>query len=246
MPFKKAILSCLCSLVTSCLPRPFPSEFVYLHEIDPTIVQSVRYCGFENFLGRPAPGYKKPKIILTRSAAEALKNVQKVMQSKGYSLIVYDGYRPQHTVDAWVLWSQVSSDQVAKELYYPTITKTEAFRLGYIAKKSAHSRGSTVDLSLIRLGKQFHPTVLSHRKLPNGEEIPFLDDGSVDMGSSFDLFHEVSHHDSPLVNKNATEKRNFLRRTMLQNGFKEFSTEWWHYTLEKEPFPGTYFNFPIR
>lgn len=224
-----------------------PPGFVYLSAIDPSILQSVRYYSHENFLGRPAVGYQKPEIILTRPAAGALKEAQKDIQSQGYRFVVYDGYRPQRTVDAWALWSQDAADQAAKALYYPTLTKTEAFEQGYLAKKSSHSRGSTVDLSLIRLGASLiHPPTRAFRTLPNGEEIPFLDDGSVDMGASFDLFHPVSHHDSPLVDQETTEKRNFLRRIMAKHGFRELFSEWWHYTLEDEPHPQTYFDFMIQ
>lgn len=223
-----------------------PEGFTDLYDVDPTIAQSVRYCSHENFLGRPAVGYEKPKIILTRLAAETLKRIQEKVKSYGYSLLIYDGYRPQQTVDSWAIWSQDPLDQAAQASYYPTLTKTEIFNQGYIVKKSSHSRGSTVDLSLILLGRSVHPPVLSFRKLKNGEEIPYLDDGSVDMGSHFDLFHQVSHHDSSQLTQAATEKRDFLRWVMTAHGFKEFPTEWWHYTLQEEPYPGTYFNFVIQ
>jgi D-alanyl-D-alanine dipeptidase len=115
-----------------------------------------------------------------------------------------------------------------------------------VAKKCGHSRGSTVDLSLLPLNSSIQPIVVSHRNLLNGEKIPFLDDGSLDMGSSFDLFHEVSHHDTPLVDASVTEKRNLLRHAMKECGFKEYANEWWHYVLKSEPYPDTYFDFIVQ
>lgn len=222
-----------------------PDGFVYLKNVDPSIVQNVMYAGPDNFMGRPVRGYETNTIILTSFAAEALKMVQKELQDHSYSLVVYDAYRPQQAVDSFIEWSQDPSDQINKPLYYPTINKADVFDLGYIAKRSGHSRGSTVDLSIMPLKSSIHKPVVSHRKLTNGEMIPYLDDGSEDMGSSVDLMHEASYHDTSLIDKVFVDRRNFFRNVMKKNGFKEYPKEWWHYTLEKEPFPDTYFNFPV-
>jgi D-alanyl-D-alanine dipeptidase len=220
-----------------------PEDFVYLRAIDPTIVQSVRYASESNFMGAPVNGYQSSEIILTKQAAEALKAVQEALKAYNYCLVVYDGYRPQTAVDQFILWSQ-DDDISQKELYYPTIEKLDLFK-GYIAKKSGHTRGSTVDLTIIELGKSLHPIEEKDITLANGEGIKFLDDGSVDMGSSFDILHPVSHHDTDLIPQECLDKRNFLRKTMEENGFKAYSKEWWHYTLIDEPYPETYFDFPI-
>lgn len=223
-----------------------PEDFVYLKDIDESIIESPRYVGKNNFLGRTVPGYYIPKLILTRPAAQALKKVQTELRAQGYSLVVYDTYRPQRAVDAFMAWSKDALDQAGKAFYYPTINKLDAFKLGYIAEKSGHTRGSTADLTIIKLGKKPHAIVFSKKKLLNGEEVPFLDDGTIDMGTSFDLFHEASHHDSLLVSENATKMRNFLRSVMVKHGFEPIKEEWWHYTLVNEPFPDTYFDFVVK
>lgn len=220
-----------------------PKDFVYLRIIDPTIVQSVRYASEFNFVGTPINWYHSAEIILTKQAAEGLKTVQEVLKAYNYCLVVYDGYRPQTAVDHFISWSQ-DDDISQKELYYPTIEKPDLFK-GYIAKKSGHTRGSTVDLTIIELGKSLHPIEEKDITLANGERIKFLDDGSVDMGSSFDILHPVSHHDTDLIPQECLDKRNFLRKIMEEHGFKAYSKEWWHYTLIDEPYPETYFDFPI-
>jgi D-alanyl-D-alanine dipeptidase len=220
-----------------------PENFVYLRTIDPTIVQSVRYASEFNFIGNAVNGYHAAEIILTKQAAEALKSVQEALKEYNYSLVVYDGYRPQMAVDHFVSWSQ-DDDISQKELYYPTIEKPDLFK-GYIAKKSGHTRGSTVDLTIIELGRSLHPIEEKDITLTSGEKVKFLDDGTIDMGSSFDLLHPVSHHDTDLLQQEFLNKRNFLKKIMEDNGFKAYSKEWWHYTLADEPYPETYFDFPI-
>lgn len=222
-----------------------PNNFVYLKDIDPTIIQSVRYAGQHNFVGTIIDGYAKDEVILTVQAAEALKQAQKRMKELNYCIVVYDGYRPQRAVNHFIRWAE-SNDTSQKELYYPTITKAEAFELGYIAKKSSHSRGSTVDLSIIRDGQTIHEIKIKDTTLRDGSSIKSLDDCTVNMGSSFDLMHPASHHDSSLVDKKYLERRNFLRSIMEEHGFKAYHAEWWHYTLNNEIYPDEYFDFPVR
>lgn len=213
-----------------------PEDFVYLRLIDPTIIQSVRYASQFNFIGSPVDGYQTDEIILTRKAAEALKAVQVALKEYNYSLVVYDGYRPQVAVNHFISWSE-QDDISQKDFYYPTIEKSDLFDLGYICKKSSHTRGSTVDLTLVELGKTIHQIEVKDIKLKQGEVLNFLDDGSINMGSSFDLMHPASHHDSDLISEEFLEKRNFLRKMMEDNGFKSYKMEWWHYTLIDEPYP---------
>jgi D-alanyl-D-alanine dipeptidase len=143
-------------------------------------------------------------------------------------------------------WSKDSNDQVAKEKYYPDINKADVFKLGYVAEKSGHSRGSTVDLSIIKVGDSLKPVTLQKRQFKNGPIMPFLDDGTVDMGLSFDLFGKISHHDSDLIEIEFLDRRNELREIVKKNGFNDYQEEWWHYTLKDEPFPDTYFNFIVE
>lgn len=221
-----------------------PDGFVYLSDIDPTIIADVRYATEQNFLGRPIAGYKANKVICTRQAAEHLKEANTYFKQYGYTLVVYDGFRPQMAVDEFRHWGDALKDTVGKAHYYPDFNKSEIFEHGYVANfRSSHTRGSTFDLTLIKTGNKLKPIVYSQRMLQNGQVIPFLDDGTVDMGSSFDLFHAVSGHDSPLVTEPYTQIRNFLRQGMIASGFEQYPEEWWHYTLANEPYPDTYFNF---
>jgi D-alanyl-D-alanine dipeptidase len=220
-----------------------PSDFVSVVDIDPTIRTSPRYVGEDNFVGRPIDGYRTQQIFLTHVAACSLKNVQKAVRLFGLAIVLYDGYRPQRAVDAFKAWSLDPSDQIAKNLYYPTIKKEQLFELGYISERSGHSRGSTVDVSLIASDCSIRPLHQSSRILNNGHLIPFLEDGTLDMGSSFDLFHEASHHDTSLVGADALANRSLLRQIMETHGWRGISTEWWHYTYIQEPYPQTYFDF---
>lgn len=224
--------------------------FVYLHEVDPTILVSLRYATYENFVGKPVDGYKKPVAIMTKQTAEALKKVQEEVKKDGYSLIVYDAYRPQQAVDHFIKWSEDINDQSKKSEYYPRVNKADVFNLGYVAKRSGHSRGSTVDLSLIKDGKLVHEIKERDRKLLDGYTIKILDDGTLDMGSSFDLFDAASHYENSLIKDKFKKLRTYLKNVMEKYGFENYSDEWWHFTLKNEPFPAdkdeSYFNFVVE
>lgn len=224
--------------------------FVYLSEVDSSIIQSLRYCSNENFVGSKIRGYVKPVVILTKQAAEALKNVQEEVKKDGYSLVVYDAYRPQEAVNHFLEWSEDLSQQSKKDEYYPRVEKNRVFELGYVAKKSGHSRGSTVDLTIIKYGETVHDIEIKDRQLLDGYSIKLLDDGTVDMGSSFDLFDEVSHFDNNLIPADFKKLRTYLKEVMEKYGFKNYSKEWWHFTLKNEPFHAdkdtSYFNFPVE
>ena len=228
--------------MNKCLPE----GFVYLKDLEPTIIENLRYYSSENFFGRKLDGYEKNYVILSDAAAKALSNVQQQLLKDGYSLVVYDAYRPQKTVDLFVKWSKDFSDQSQKEKYYPNTDKKDLFELGYIAEKSGHSRGSTVDLTIIQLNNPLKSVVLEKRRLKDGSVVTYLDDGTVDMGTSFDLFDKASHHDSEIIDEKFLNCRNYLRSVMKQNGFNDYQKEWWHYTLKDEPFTDTYFNFSVE
>ncbi|MEM9417253.1 MAG: M15 family metallopeptidase [Bacteroidota bacterium] len=207
-----------------------PQGFVYLADIDPTIRQDVRYAGKHNFVGRPIKGYKKATVILSHKAAQALAAVQAALQkdSRGkWTLMVYDGYRPQQAVNDFWHWSQDMNDQVMKAEFYPAIaSKNELFKQGYVDRKSGHSRGSTVDLTIVSIDNQ--------RLTP------------LDMGSPFDLFDAISHYASDRISLQAQQHRKYLRSLMMAHGFAPYEKEWWHFTLRAEPFPNTYFDFPVQ
>jgi D-alanyl-D-alanine dipeptidase len=200
-----------------------PSGFVLLSDVIPHIVQEIRYFSTYNFVGERIDGYEEPCALLTKEAARALKTVSNEMMVQGYRLKIFDAYRPATAVKHFVLWGLEDQDIRMKPYFYPDLEKTELFSKGYVAKQSSHSRGSTVDLTLLdmRTGKE------------------------VDMGSPFDLFGELSHPDCRDVTDEQYENRMILQKVMVRNGFKPIDCEWWHFTLEDEPYPDTYFDFPL-
>lgn len=199
------------------------SGFVLLADFVPGIVQEIRYYSTYNFIGDRIDGYEEPVALLTKEAARALKAVAGEVNAQGYRLKVFDAYRPANAVKHFVLWGIEDLDLRMKPYFYPDLEKQELFKKGYIAKQSSHSRGSAVDLTLLdmRTGKE------------------------VDMGSPFDLFSEASHPDSRAVTEEQYENRMFLQNAMTRNGFAPIDCEWWHFSLRNEPYPDTYFEFPV-
>ena len=197
--------------------------FVYLKDIDNSIIVDLKYFSTENFTGQYVKGYHSNTAILTKEAALALSNVQDDLKKLGYSLILFDAYRPQSAVNFFMQWSNDLNDTINKSIYYPNIKKSQLFELGYIAYKSGHSRGSTVDVSLV--------------KISNNKEL--------DMGTVFDYFGVESHTFFDEISENQKANRLLLYDVMVDNGFKNYSKEWWHYTLENEPFK-KYFNFLVK
>ncbi len=200
-----------------------PSGFVVLAEYIPHIIQEIRYYSTYNFIGDRIDGYEEPVALLTKEAARALKGVSNEMFVQGYRLKVFDAYRPACAVKHFVLWGIEDQDVRMKPYFYPDLEKGALFVEGYIAKKSGHSRGSTVDLTLL--------------DMKTGKE--------VDMGGPFDFFSELSHPDYRGITDEQFANRMMLQKVMVRNGFKPLDCEWWHFTLENEPYPDTYFNFPV-
>lgn len=222
-----------------------PAGFVYLHEIDPSIIIDMKYAGNDNFIGRKINGYLVPVAILTKEAAVALSNVQNELKQHGYSLVVYDAYRPEKAVKQFINWAE-TDNQKTKMVFYPYIEKAQIIPFGYVATKSSHSRGSTVDVTIISLSHTVKPVNIKNRTLLDGTKILYRDDGTEDMGSFFDLFDTASHYGSAKIDHLATNKRRFLRDIMTKHHFLPLEKEWWHYTLDNEPFPNTYFDFDIK
>ena len=225
-----------------------PENFVYLSDIDHTILQDIRYASELNFVGTKIDGYLAPRAIMTKVAAEALRSIQKQVEKDGLSLVIYDAYRPQKAVMHFTRWAEGSTQKMKKE-YYPHIDKSQSFELGYISRTSAHCKGSTVDLTLIDKSshlKKHSKIIYSKRTLLKDKEILFLDDGTLDMGSQFDLFDEASWHANDFVSGKHLENRKYLRNIMMKNGFDDYRKEWWHYRFLDEPFPDTDFDFDIK
>ncbi|MDJ0380900.1 M15 family metallopeptidase [Streptomyces sp. G-G2] len=200
-----------------------PDAFVALGAVDPTVRQEMRYAGDRNFTGGVVEGYEEPVCLLTRPAAEALARAQRAVVRRGYALAVYDCYRPQRAVDRFVRWAGDAADQRTKAEYYPRVEKDRLIPDGYIAARSGHSRGSTVDVGLVRL--------------PLGRP--------VDFGTPFDFFDPLSHTDDPRVTGAARENRELLKRVLAAQGFVNLPEEWWHFTYRPETFPDAYFDFPV-
>jgi D-alanyl-D-alanine dipeptidase len=226
----------------------FPEGFVCLNELEDSIQYSLRYATTENFMGEIIPGYhsSSSKILCTLPCSRALVQIQNLVKQDGYSLVIYDTYRPQKAVNRFMCWSKEFENQKRKTQYYPYVDKEKVFELGYIAEKSGHSRGSTVDLTLIPLDQQVSNSprcLVRQEEFLDGIERPYLDDNTLDMGTSFDLFDIASHHDSSVIGEPYKRRRDYLRRIMEENGFLSCEEEWWHYTLKDEPFPDSYFDF---
>jgi zinc D-Ala-D-Ala dipeptidase len=224
-----------------------PKDFVALRTVDPTILQEMRYFTPHNFVGERIDGYAQPMCILTRPAAQALHKAQLKLLRRGYTLKVYDCYRPQRAVNHFVRWAEELDDQAMKGEFYPNVDKTRLFEDGYIAEKSGHSRGSTMDLTIVRLParptRPYRPgQPLVPCYAPKAERFP---DNSVDMGTGFDCFDTLAHTLDPRIQGEQRANRLLLKSTLEGLGFVNLAEEWWHYTYKPEPYPDTYFDFPV-
>lgn len=210
-------------LVSCQTTKSIPSEFVYVRDIVPSIEYELRYYSTNNFMGRHIEAYKDSVLILSQKAAKQLKKVQKDLNKMNFGLKVFDAYRPQTAVNHFIRWAKDDNDTLMKHEFYPELNKTQLFPLGYISTRSGHTRGSTVDLTIIDLD--------THKEL--------------DMGGPYDYFGELSHHGYEDISTEAQQNRLLLKEAMMKYNFKPYANEWWHYTLNEEPFPETYFDFPV-
>jgi len=198
--------------------------FVYLDEILPGVRWDAKYATWDNFTGKPVDGYEVNRIVGTHALALALLEAQKQAAALGYGLLLWDGYRPKRAVECFLRWSKQPEDYLTKDRFYPNIERTELVAKGYIASQSSHSRGSAIDLTL------YH-----------------LDTGElVSMGGSFDFLDERSHHEAKGITDMELQNRRLLRSIMENSGFESYRFEWWHYVLRNEPYPNTYFDFPVK
>lgn len=199
-------------------------DFVFVDEVVPGIRWDAKYATWDNFTGKPVDGYAANRIVGTTALCDALARARETAAAHGFGVLLWDGYRPQRAVDDFLRWSRQPEDGRTKPRHYPNIERGEMFELGYVAAQSGHSRGSTVDLTLFDLS--------------TGELVA--------MGGDHDLMDSVSHHDAVGIRETEARNRRHLRSIMERAGFSSYATEWWHYTLRNEPFPDTYFDFPIR
>ena len=199
------------------------SDFVLLSEAVPDAILEIRYYSTYNFVGTRIDGYEEPVALLTKEAADALRKVSDELIKKGYRLKIFDAYRPQMAVNHFMRWALDKNDVAMKQYFYPELKKDVLFPQGYIAEHSGHSRGSTLDLTLFDMKTE----------------------REVDMGGTFDYFGKLSHPSYKNITKQQYDNRMLLREAMLNNGFKPLTEEWWHFTLKNEPYPDTYFTFPV-
>ena len=227
LSFLTLFLAVFCLIVPAVSAQADPadsSDFVLLSEAVPDAILEIRYYSTYNFIGERIDGYQEPLAFLTKEAAAALKEVSDDLVEKGYRLKIYDAYRPQMAVDHFVRWASDLKDDKMKAYFYPDLEKDQIIPLGYVDKKSGHSRGSTVDLTLFDMTTE----------------------KEVDMGGTFDYFGELSHPDYTGITEEQYANRMILREAMMAHRFKPLATEWWHFTLVDEPYPDTYFTFPVN
>jgi zinc D-Ala-D-Ala dipeptidase len=240
------------TLITMTLPAPalagsaLPRGFVFLRNIDPAIVQDIRYAGSHNFVGRPVRGYLAAECILSEPAANALETVQRMLADKKLSLIVWDCYRPKRAVDDFVQWSKDPSRSEMKAEFYPRTDKAKLFALGYLARRSAHSRGSTVDLGIVPTAFSSAPPnpsqPLKACTTAKGER---FEDGTIDFGTGYDCLDMLANTSNVLVGTAARRNRQTLRSYMRAAGFRPYAREWWHFELIDEPFDRGGFDFEV-
>ena len=208
------------------LAQELPENFVLIKDFVPSISVEMRYGTNNNFTGKPIPGYESRQAVITITTASALKKVQKELNKLGLGLKIFDAYRPQKAVDYFIKWSDQPSDTIMKNKYYPNLKKENLFDLGYIALKSGHTRGSTVDVTLLYVSGP-----------KKGKE--------VDMGSVWDLFGVRSGYAYEAISNSQKENRKLLSELMITHEFLPYDKEWWHFSLNNEPYPDTYFDFIV-
>jgi D-alanyl-D-alanine dipeptidase len=225
-----------------------PDDFINIKDVIPDVIVELRYFGNHNFIGQKIDGYTSEICYITKAAADSLSKVQDELKRFNLTLKIYDGYRPQRAVNHFVRWAKDFSDTLMKKEFYPTVDKKNLFQDGYIADKSSHSRGSTLDLTIVPVPIPDQPKF--NRSINSCECFLPIDkrfkDNSIDMGSGFDCFHPISNTVNHQLELHQRINRLLLKTLMEKYGFKNYPLEWWHYTLINEPYPNTYFDFVIE
>ena len=225
-----------------------PNGFVYIEDIDSSIKVNLKYFTTDNFIGRRIPHYNANKGIMTKETAIALSKAQKKFLSEGYSIVIYDAYRPDSSVKYFVEWMNDKNDTIRKKYHYPFIREKNDMKDIYISSRSGHSRGSTVDMSIIKRDKELLTHSVYSERIFDGKVYPFNDDNTIDCGTSYDLMDPASWADNNNIEftESQINNRKFIRNIMESCGFKVLPEEWWHFSLENETFPDTYFDFDIQ
>lgn len=204
--------------------KGLPEGFLYVDDVLGDCIVDAKYAGTDNFMGRPADGYNQPLVVVTKEAAERLVGAAEILRRQGYVMKFFDCFRPQRAVNDFMRWGDIVEDDRMKPIHFPNVNKADMFDLGYICRKSGHSRGCAVDLTIV--------------DTKTWQEL--------DMGSIFDFMDVRSHHGAASITPEQEKNRNILRDAMLANRFKLYHEEWWHYIVDPEPYPDTYFDFPIE
>ena len=222
--------------------------FVYIDEIDNSIIVNLKYFTKDNFIGEKIPHYKVNRGIMTKEAAIALSKAQKKFLVGGYSIVIYDAYRPSSSVKYFSEWMKEQNNTKRKKFHYPYIEKKSDMANVYINEISGHSRGSTIDMTIIDLKKTLLKESIYEERIFNGKIYPYNNDNTIDCGTSFDLMDPASWSDNNIFNFTEEQKKNrkFIKDIMESEGFKILKEEWWHFTLKNEPFPNDYFDFEIE
>jgi D-alanyl-D-alanine dipeptidase len=234
--------------ISSCSKDKTPEDFVDIQKVIPEVPLDIRYYGPHNFVGEKVDGYLAAKCLLTKQAAESLAKVQKELTPFSLSLKIYDCYRPQRAVDHFVRWAKDIDNSKTKQEFYPTVDKRNLFKDGYIDSKSGHSRGSTVDLTIAAVPIPKQQNYIPGQKLSECN-LPLpkrFRDNSIDMGTGFDCFDELSHTANINIGHQQKINRLLLKSLMEKHGFRNYDKEWWHYTLKNELYLDTYFDFVIE
>lgn len=248
---KKLVIISLLNLLTLNVSAKtgdstLPSGFVYLNDIDPTIIVNLRYHQNENLIGEPIQGCIGQRAVLTAEAAEALRNVQEDLVMYGYSLVVYNAYHPQKTYKQLEAWLLDKKNNATKNEYYPNLTKVDLLKVGYIKDKFAHARGSTVDVSIIPLKERLRsPCKKQKKSYKHQKDLIYMNDRSMDMGTSYDLFDSLSEYDNESIPSQTQANRKFLRESMQNHGFIPNNKVWWQFTLVREPYADSEFDFDV-
>jgi D-alanyl-D-alanine dipeptidase len=242
------VLMCMMLPASASAGSTLPRGLVYLRDIDPTIVQDIRYAGSHNFVGRPIRGYLAAECVLSVTAANALETVQRRLAEKKLSLIVWDCYRPKRAVDDFLQWSKEPTHAEMKAEFYPRTDKQKLFALGYLARRSAHSRGSTVDLGIVPSDFSSAPPPNPPQSLkactaPKGER---FEDGTIDLGTGYDCLDVLGNTSNAAVGGIALRNRQILKSYMRAAGFRPYAREWWHFELINEPYTSDGFDFEIQ
>ncbi len=236
------------SIPSNAANNKIPKRFMDIQEVIPDVVMDIRYFTPHNFVGEKIDGYEAPKCFLTEDAANALAKVQKNLKEYSMSLKIYDCYRPQRAVDHFVRWAADIDDRRMKAEFYPDVDKKNLFNDGYIASKSGHSRGSTMDITIVPIPTPRQEEFKTGQKLKDCRlsASKRFKDNSINMGTGFDCFDPLSHTANPKLGVEAKRNRLLLKTLMEKHGFKNYKNEWWHYTLKDEPYPKKYFDFVIK